>query len=174
MLVTGAAGQIAYSILPMICRGQLAGEDQPIILHLLDIPPAQETLGGVVMELEDCAFPLLSGLVATTDPAIAFKGVQVALLIGSFPRQKGMERKDLLAKNAAIFLAQGKFLNDLADPDVKVVVVGNPANTNCWLLTQSAPKIPARNFSCLTRLDHHRFISLSLESLLPGDLNQVS
>lgn len=163
--MTGAAGQIAYSLLPMICSGIMLGEDQPVILHLLDIPASQEVLKGVVMELEDCAFPLLVKVVATTDPRVAFKDVNVAMFVGAFPRQKGMERKDLLQKNASIFVAQGKVLNELADPNVKVLVVGNPANTNCLLLMHSAPSIPRKNFSCLTRLDHHRSTTLPSSSL---------
>lgn len=156
VVVTGAAGQIAYSLLPMIASGQMLGRDQPVILHLLEIEPALVALNGVVMELEDCAFPLLRDVVPTSDPAVAFRDVDIAILVGAFPRKEGMERKDLLEKNIGIFKVQGKAINDHAKRDVKVVVVGNPANTNCLIAKHYAPSIPAENFSALTRLDHNR------------------
>ena len=137
--VTGAAGQIGYSLLFRIASGEMLGKDQPVILQLLDLPQAQTALKGVMMELEDCAFPLLAGMVATDDPNVAFKDVKVALLVGARPRSKGMERKDLLEANGAIFTVQGKALNDHAARDVKVLVVGNPANTNAWIAMKSAP-----------------------------------
>jgi len=156
VLITGAAGQIAYSLVFMVARGDMLGPNQPVILHLLDIPAAQEGLNGVVMELEDCALPLLSGIVATTDVKTAFSDVDFALMVGAMPRREGMERADLLKANAAIFKVQGKALNDYASRNVKVVVVGNPANTNALLAQISAPSLPKENFSALTRLDHNR------------------
>eukprot|EP01095_Lingulamoeba_sp_RSL-Kostka_P007801 TRINITY_DN2536_c0_g1_i1.p1 TRINITY_DN2536_c0_g1~~TRINITY_DN2536_c0_g1_i1.p1 ORF type:complete len:381 (+),score=135.65 TRINITY_DN2536_c0_g1_i1:33-1145(+) len=156
IVVTGAAGQIAYSLLFQIATGRMLGPDQPIILHLLDIPPAENALNGVVMELEDCAFELVHDIVATVDPKIAFKDADLAIFVGAFPRRKGMLRKDLLEKNASIFYTQGKILNQYAKRSVKVLVVGNPANTNCLILMNSAPDIPKRNFSALTRLDYNR------------------
>jgi malate dehydrogenase len=157
--VTGAAGQISYSLLFRIASGQMLGEDQPIILQLLEIPPAMEALGGVVMELEDCAFPLLQGIVATDDPNVAFSGTEVALLVGSRPRGPGMERKDLLEANAAIFSVQGKALNDNASKAVRVLVVGNPANTNSLIAQRNAPDIDPRRFTAMTRLDHNRALT---------------
>lgn len=154
--VTGAAGQISYSLLFRIASGQMLGDDQPIILQLLEIPPAMGALAGVVMELEDCAFPLVQGIVATDDPNTAFAGVNFALLVGSRPRGPGMERKDLLEANAQIFSVQGKALNDHAASSVKVLVVGNPANTNCLIAQRNAPDLDARQFSAMTRLDHNR------------------
>lgn len=154
--VTGAAGQISYSLLFRIAAGQMLGEDQPIILQLLEIPPAMEALGGVVMELDDCAFPLLQGIVQTDQPDVAFKDVEYALLVGSRPRGPGMERKDLLEANAAIFSVQGKSLNESAAKGVKVLVVGNPANTNCLIAQRNAPDINPRQFTAMTRLDHNR------------------
>jgi len=155
--VTGAAGQIAYSLVIQIASGRMLGSDQPVILHLLEIPPAEGALKGVVMELEDCAFPLVEAIVATVKPEEAFRQADVAIFVGAFPRQQGMERKDLLEKNAAIFHSQGALLARHASPSVKVLVVGNPANTNCLLLQRAAGgAIPAENFSCLTRLDHNR------------------
>jgi len=156
VLITGAAGQIAYSLVFQVARGDFLGPDQPVILHLLDIPVAMEGLQGVVMELEDCALPLVGGIIATTDVKEAFTGVDYALLVGAMPRREGMERADLLKANAAIFKTQGKALNDYASKNVKVVVVGNPANTNALLALTSAPDIPKENFSALTRLDHNR------------------
>jgi malate dehydrogenase len=154
--VTGAAGQIGYSLLFRIASGALLGPDQPVILHLLEITPALGALGGVVMELDDCAFPLLSGVVATDDAHRAFDGVNVALLVGSRPRTKGMERKDLLEANGAIFTVQGKALAAGAASDVRVLVVGNPANTNCLITMNNAPTIGRDRFSAMTRLDHNR------------------
>ena len=154
--VTGAAGQISYSLLFRIASGQMLGPDQPIILQLLEIPPAMGALSGVVMELEDCAFPLVEDIVATDDPNTAFSGVNFALLVGSRPRGPGMERKDLLEANAQIFSVQGKALNDHADSAVKVLVVGNPANTNCLIAQRNAPDLNARQFTAMTRLDHNR------------------
>jgi malate dehydrogenase len=157
--VTGAAGQIAYSLLFRIANGDLLGKDQPVILQLLDLPQAQAAVKGVVMELEDCAFPLLSGVVITDDPKTAFKDADVALLVGARPRSKGMERKDLLTANAEIFTVQGRALNDAASRDVKVLVVGNPANTNAYIAMKSAPDLPKKNFTAMLRLDHNRALS---------------
>ena len=154
--VTGAAGQISYSLLFRIAAGQMLGEDQPVILQLLEIPPAMDALSGVVMELEDCAFPLVQGIVATDKPDEAFKDIDYALLVGSRPRGPGMERKDLLEANAQIFSVQGKSLNDNASNSVKVLVVGNPANTNCLIAQRNAPDIDPRQFTAMTRLDHNR------------------
>jgi malate dehydrogenase len=157
--VTGAAGQIGYSLLFRIANGDMLGKDQPVILQLLDITPALPAVKGVVMELEDCAFPLLQGVVITDDPAVAFKDVDVALLVGARPRSKGMERKDLLEANGAIFTVQGKALNDHAKRDVKVLVVGNPANTNAYIAQQSAPDLDPNCFTSMLRLDHNRALS---------------
>ena len=159
--VTGAAGQIGYSLLFRIANGDLLGKDQPVILQLLEIPDekAQKALIGVMMELEDCAFPLLAGMTAHSDPMTAFKDIDVALLVGARPRGPGMERKDLLSANAQIFTAQGKALNAVAKKTVKVLVVGNPANTNAYIAMKSAPDIPAKNFTAMLRLDHNRALS---------------
>ena len=154
--VTGAAGNISYAMLFRIASGEMLGNDQPVILQLLEIAPALDALKGVVMELEDCAFPLLAGIVQTDDATVAFKDVDYALLVGSRPRGPGMERKDLLEANAAIFSAQGKALNDVASRDVKVLVVGNPANTNAVIAQRNAPDLDPRNFTAMTRLDHNR------------------
>jgi malate dehydrogenase len=154
--VTGAAGQIGYSLLFRIASGALLGPDQPIILQLLEITPALGSLAGVVMELEDCAFPLVDGVVQTDDPNVAFADVNYALLVGSRPRTKGMERADLLSANGAIFTVQGKALSDNAASDVRVLVVGNPANTNCLIAMNNAPDIPPERFTAMTRLDHNR------------------
>jgi malate dehydrogenase len=154
--VTGAAGQISYSLLFRIAAGEMLGADQPIILQLLEIPPAMDALGGVIMELDDCAFPLVQEIVASTDPDEAFKDVYFALLVGSRPRGPGMERKELLEANAQIFSVQGKSLNDHASSNVKVLVVGNPANTNCLIAQRNAPNIDPRQFTAMTRLDHNR------------------
>jgi malate dehydrogenase len=154
--VTGAAGQIGYALLFRIASGEMLGKDQPVILQLLEITPALNALQGVVMELEDCAFALLHGVVATDDPNVAFKDATHALLVGSRPRSKGMERKDLIEANAAIFSVQGKALNDHADRAVKVLVVGNPANTNCLIAQRNAPDLDPRQFTAMTRLDHNR------------------
>jgi malate dehydrogenase len=157
--VTGAAGQIGYALLFRIASGDMLGKDQPVILHLLEITPALDALKGVVMELNDCAFPLLHGIVATDKAEEAFKDVNYALLVGSRPRGPGMERKDLLEANGAIFAPQGKALNDYASRDVKVLVVGNPANTNALIAQQNAPDLPASSFSAMVRLDHNRALS---------------
>jgi len=159
--VTGAAGQIGYSLLFRIANGDLLGKDQPVILQLLEIPDekAQKALAGVMMELEDCAFPLLVGMSAHSDPMTAFKDIDIALLVGARPRGPGMERKDLLSANAQIFTAQGKALNAVAKKTVKVLVVGNPANTNAYIAMKSAPDIPAKNFTAMLRLDHNRALS---------------
>ena len=157
--VTGAAGQIGYSLLFRIASGEMLGKDQPIILQLLDLPQAQLTLKGVMMELEDCAFPLLTGMTATDDPALSFRDAQVALLVGARPRSNGMERKDLLKANAAIFTLQGKALNEYADRNVKVTIVGNPANTNAWIAMRSAPNLGPKNFTAMLRLDHNRALT---------------
>ncbi|OXL27180.1 malate dehydrogenase [Psychrobacter sp. DAB_AL32B] len=154
--VTGAAGNISYAMLFRIASGEMLGKDQPVILQLLEIAPALDALKGVVMELEDCAFPLLAGIVQTDDANVAFKDIDYALLVGSRPRGPGMERKDLLEANAAIFSAQGKALNDVASRDVKVLVVGNPANTNAVIAQRNAPDLDPRNFTAMTRLDHNR------------------
>ena len=154
--VTGAAGQIGYALLFRIASGAMLGEDQPVILQLLDITPAMEALEGVKMELEDCAFPLLAEIVCTDDPDTGFKDTDYALLVGARPRGPGMERKDLLEANAAIFSVQGKAINDNASKDIKVLVVGNPANTNALITQRNAPDIDPRNFTAMTRLDHNR------------------
>ncbi|WIO75485.1 malate dehydrogenase [Porticoccaceae bacterium LTM1] len=157
--VTGAAGQISYSLLFRIASGDMLGKDQPVILQMLEITPALEALKGVAMELEDCAFPLLQGMVQTDDPNVAFKDADYALLVGARPRGPGMERKDLLEANAAIFSVQGKALNDNASRDVKVLVVGNPANTNALIAQRNAPDLDPRNFTAMMRLDHNRAMS---------------
>ncbi|MEI7623762.1 MAG: malate dehydrogenase [Actinomycetes bacterium] len=157
--VTGAAGQIGYSLLFRIASGQMLGDDQPVILQLLDITPAMDALKGVAMELEDCAFPLLSGIVRTDDPSEAFGDISYALLVGARPRSKGMERKDLLEANGGIFKPQGKALSDNAASDVKILVVGNPANTNALIAMNNAPNIPNERFTAMTRLDHNRAIA---------------
>lgn len=156
VVVTGAAGQIAYSLLYMVARGEVFGKDQPLILHLLDIPHMAGVLEGVVMELADCALPLVREVVATTDPIVAFKDVSAAFLVGSMPRREGMERKDLLSANVKIFKAQGQALDQFARKDIKVLVVGNPANTNALVCSHYAPSIPKENFSAMTRLDQNR------------------
>ncbi len=159
--VTGAAGQIGYALLFRIASGEMLGKDQPVILQLLEIPDekAQKALKGVMMELEDCAFPLLAGMEAHGDANAAFKGIDYALLVGARPRGPGMERKDLLAANAQIFTAQGKALNAAASRNVRVLVVGNPANTNAYIAMKSAPDLPRRNFTAMLRLDHNRAAS---------------
>jgi malate dehydrogenase len=157
--VTGAAGQISYSLLFRIAAGEMLGPNQPIILQMLEITPALEALKGVAMELDDCAFPLLAGMICTDDAAVAFKDSDYALLVGARPRGPGMERKDLLEANAAIFSAQGKALNDNASKEIKVLVVGNPANTNSLIAQRNAPDINPRQFTAMTRLDHNRAMS---------------
>jgi malate dehydrogenase len=159
--VTGAAGQIGYALLFRIAAGEMLGKDQPVVLQLLEIPDekAQKALKGVMMELEDCAFPLLAGMSAHGDPGTAFKDIDYALLVGARPRGPGMERKDLLSANAQIFTAQGKALNAVASRKVKVLVVGNPANTNAWIAMKSAPDLPRKNITAMLRLDHNRALS---------------
>ncbi len=159
--VTGAAGQIGYALLFRIASGEMLGKDQPVILQLLEIPDekAQKALKGVIMELEDCAFPLLAGVEPSGDPMVAFKDADYALLVGARPRGPGMERSDLLAANAQIFTAQGKALNAVASRNVKVLVVGNPANTNAYIAMKSAPDLPRKNFTAMLRLDHNRALS---------------
>ena len=160
--VTGAAGQIGYSLLFRIASGEMLGKDQPVILQLLDLPQAQKAVKGVMMELEDCAFPLLAGMIATDDPNVAFKDAQVCLLVGARPRGPGMERKDLLTENAKIFTVQGAAIGQYADPDVKVLVVGNPCNTNAYIAKEIAVKygrVQAKNFTGMLRLDHNRALS---------------
>jgi malate dehydrogenase len=167
--VTGAAGQIGYALLFRIAAGDMLGADQPVILHLLEITPALPALQGVVMELNDCAFPTLHGVVATDDPNVAFKDADYALLVGARPRGPGMERKDLLEANGAIFSPQGKALNDHAKRNVKVLVVGNPANTNALIAQQNAPDLDPKCFTAMVRLDHNRAISQLAEKT--GALN---
>nr|AIT70186.1 malate dehydrogenase [Betaphycus philippinensis] len=157
--ITGAAGQISYSLLPLLSSGHVFGPDQPLNLHLLEIPPALPALSGVVMEIIDGAYPLVKSVIQTSDPKVAFRGAHIAILVGAFPRRAGMERKDLLAKNLPIFKAQGHALNEVANRDVKVVVVGNPANTNAMVLSHFAPQIPPTNITALTRLDHNRALA---------------
>lgn len=157
--VTGAAGQIGYSLLFRIAAGEMLGQDQPVILQLLEITPALKALQGVVMELEDCAFPTLAGIVQTDDPNVAFGDADYALLVGAMPRKAGMERADLLQANGAIFTAQGQALSESAKPSVKVLVVGNPANTNALIAYHNAPGLSPRQFHAMTRLDHNRAIS---------------
>ncbi len=157
--VTGAAGQIGYALLFRIAAGEMLGRDQPVILQLLEITPALGALQGVSMELADCAFPLLAGVVQTDQPEEAFRDANYCLLVGARPRSKGMERKDLLEANAAIFSVQGRALNDHAARDVRVLAVGNPANTNCLIAQRNAPDLPPRNFTAMTRLDHNRAVA---------------
>jgi malate dehydrogenase len=157
--ITGAAGQIGYALAFRVASGQMLGADQPVNLHLLEITPALGALQGVVMEIQDCAFPTVETVVATDDAKVAFRGCNVAMLVGARPRGPGMERKDLLMANAQIFSAQGKALDAVADRDVKVLVVGNPANTNALIAQRNAPGLKARNFTAMTRLDHNRAVS---------------
>jgi malate dehydrogenase len=157
--ITGAAGQIGYSLLFRIANGDMLGREQPIILQLLDIPQAQPMLHGVAMELEDCAFPNLQQVITTDDPRVAFRDAEVVLMVGARPRSKGMERKDLLEANGAIFSEQGRILNEVAARHVKVLVVGNPANTNALIAMKNAPDLEPRNFSAMMRLDHNRAIT---------------
>ncbi|MCB9611294.1 MAG: malate dehydrogenase [Sandaracinus sp.] len=163
--VTGAAGQIGYSLLFRIANGDLFGPDQPVILQLLDVPVAMKALEGVIMELDDCAFPLLAGVNASDDPNVAFKDVGAAMLVGAKPRGPGMERKDLLRENGPIFTSQGKALSDHAKRDVKVVVVGNPANTNCLIAQRNAPDLDPSCFSALMRLDQNRAMTQIAQKL---------
>ncbi len=157
--VTGAAGQIAYSLIFRVAHGDMLGPDQPVILQLLEIPPAMEALNGVVMEINDCAFPLVQDIITSDDPNVAFKDVDYAFLVGARPRGPGMERSDLLTANAQIFSVQGKALNDNAHRDVKVLVVGNPANTNALITLKNAPDLDPRNITSMMRLDHNRAMS---------------
>ena len=171
--ITGAAGQIGYQLAFRIASGQMLGNDQPVILQLLEIPPALPALNGVVMELDDCAFGTLAGIVATDDPNVAFKDSDYALLVGARPRGPGMERKDLLEANAAIFSVQGKAMNDHANRDIKVLVVGNPANTNALIASSNAPDIDAKNFTAMTRLDHNRAMA-QLAAKTGSHINDIS
>ncbi len=173
--VTGAAGQICYALLFRIANGDLYGKDQPVILQLLDLPQAQKAVNGVVMELDDCAFPLLQGVVITDDPKTAFKDADAALLVGAMPRGPGMERRDLLSANAEIFKVQGRALNDAAKRDVKVLVVGNPANTNAYITMKSAPDLPAGNITAMLRLDHNRAVSqlAAKAGVGPADIEKI-
>jgi malate dehydrogenase len=159
VIVTGAAGQICYSLLFRLAKGDVFGSQQPVRLHLLDLPHAQDAVRGVVMELEDCAFPLLADVVVTDDPDIAFKDVDAGFLVGSRPRSKGMERRDLLSANADIFRTQGRALNEFAKRDAKILVVGNPANTNAMILGDNAPDFPTGNITSMIRLDHNRALT---------------
>ncbi|MFN2289329.1 MAG: malate dehydrogenase [Chromatocurvus sp.] len=171
--VTGAAGQIGYSLLFRIASGDMLGTDQPVILQLLDITPAMEALEGVRMELDDCAFPLLMGVTCTDDPGVGFKDTDYALLVGARPRGPGMERKDLLEANAQIFSVQGKAINDQANRDVRVLVVGNPANTNALIAQRNAPDIDPRNFTAMMRLDHNRAMT-QLAQKTGTSINDIS
>lgn len=171
--ITGAAGQIGYQLAFRIASGQLLGPNQPVILQLLEIPPALDALKGVQMELEDCAFPTLHGIVATDQPGLAFKDSDYALLVGAKPRGPGMERADLLKGNAQIFSAQGKALNEHASRDVKVLVVGNPANTNALIAQSNAPDLNAGNFTAMTRLDHNRALA-QLAAKTSSHVSQIS
>lgn len=170
--VTGAAGQIGYALLFRIASGAMQGNDRPIELYLLEIPPAMDALRGVVMELEDCAFPLVRNVVTTDQPEVAFEGVDVAMLVGSLPRGPGMERNDLLEANGTIFTEQGKALNDHAARHVKVLVVGNPANTNCLIAQRNAPDLDPANFTAMTKLDHNRAIA-QLSQKVGGSVEDV-
>ena len=175
--VTGAAGQIGYSLLFRIAAGEMLGKDQPVILQLLELPldKAQAALRGVMMELEDCAFPLLAGMQGASDPNVAFKDADIAMLVGARPRGPGMERKDLLLENAKIFIEQGKALDRVASREVRVLVVGNPANTNAYIAMKSAPSLPSRHFTAMLRLDHNRALSqLAARSGKPvGDIEKL-
>ena len=171
--VTGAAGQIGYSLVFRIASGAMLGPDQPVVLQLLEIPPAMGALDGVAMELDDCAFPLLAGLELSDDPGTAFNGANVALLVGSRPRSKGMERQDLLEANGAIFTGQGRSLNDHAADDLRVLVIGNPANTNCLIAMNSAPDVPDERFTAMMRLDHNRALT-QVAQKLGTSVNDVS
>lgn len=174
--VTGAAGQISYSLLFRLAAGEFLGPDQPISLHLLEITPALDALKGVVMELNDCAYPLLHGIEITDDPMLAFKNVDYAFLVGARPRGAGMERKDLLQVNAEIFSVQGKALNAVANKNVKVLVTGNPANTNALIALHNAPDLGAENFTAMTMLDHNRAISQLAEKcgVLSNDISNIT
>ena len=173
--VTGAAGQIGYSLLFRLANGDMLGKNQPVILQLLDITAALPAVRGVVMELEDCAFPLLAGVVVTDDPKVAFRDADYAMLVGARPRSKGMERKDLLEANGAIFTVQVRALDEAAHRNVKVLVVGNPANTNAYIAMKSAPDLPAKNFTAMLRLDHNRAASqiASKMGIAVGDIEKL-
>ena len=171
--VTGAAGQISYSLLFRIAAGEMLGPNQPVILQMLEITPALDALKGVAMELEDCAFPLLAGMICTDDAEQAFKDADYALLVGARPRGPGMERKDLLEANAAIFSAQGKAINDYASQHIKVLVVGNPANTNALITQRNAPNINPRQFTAMTRFDHNRAMS-QIANKTESSINDIS
>jgi malate dehydrogenase len=158
VVITGAAGQICYSLLFRIASGEMLGHDQPVILQLLEITPAMKVLDAVAMELNDCAYPLLHDIITTDDPSVAFKDANVALMVGAKPRGPGMERADLLKDNGQIFSSLGKVINEVADENIRICVVGNPANTNAYILAQNAPKLNQRNITALTRLDHNRAI----------------
>jgi len=174
--VTGAAGQIGYALLFRIANGDLLGKDQPVILSLLDLPVAQKSLNGVIMELNDCAFPLLAGVEPTDDPKVAFKDIDYGILVGSRPRGPGMERRDLLAANAEIFKVQGRALNESAKRSVKVLVVGNPANTNAYIAMKSAPDLPVGSITAMLRLDHNRATSMLAEKagVAVADIEKVA
>lgn len=163
--VTGAAGQIGYALLFRIASGEMLGKDQPVILQLIDIEPAMKAVEGVMMELDDCAFPLLAGMEAAHDPNVGFKDTEYAILVGAMPRKAGMERKDLLSANGGIFRPQGKALNDHASREVKVLVVGNPANTNAHIAMKNAPDLNPRNFTAMVRLDHNRAVTQAAKKL---------
>lgn len=174
--VTGAAGQISYSLLFRLAAGALLGRERPIVLHLLEIPSAMEALQGVVMELKDCAYPLLHRIEITADPKVVFRNVDYAFLIGARPRGPGMERKDLLEVNAEIFAIQGKALNEVANRNIKILVTGNPANTNALIALNNAPDLKPENFSAMSRLDHNRAISQLAEKcgVLPSDIKNMT
>jgi malate dehydrogenase len=176
--VTGAAGQIGYSLLFRIASGEMLGKDQPVILQLLEIPDekAQKALTGVIMELDDCAFPLLQGMIPTADPKVAFKDADVALLVGARPRGPGMERKDLLEANGKIFAPQGRALSEVASRDVKVLVVGNPANTNCLICMKNSPDLKPSNFTAMMRLDHNRSLTQIAQKVnaAVGDIRKMT
>lgn len=174
--ITGAAGHIGYALVFRIASGAMFGQDQPVILRLLEIPQSMSSLNGVGMELEDCAFPLLHDIVLTDDPAIGFRGTDYAILIGAKPRSKGMERKDLITENAKIFSHQGKAINDHASSDVRVLVVGNPANTNALIASSNAPDLDRRQFTAMTRLDHNRALGqlANKTNSLVADINRMT
>jgi len=176
VLITGAAGQIGYSLIPLVASGAVCGSQTPVDIVLLDIPQALPSLEGIVMEIQDGAYPLVRSIITTDSLEVAFKGTQVALMVGGFPRLAGMDRKDLLTKNAQIFVAAGKALDQYGDRDCKVCVVANPANTNCFIMKDNCPSIPAENFTCLTRLDHNRALwQLASKAKVPvGDVARVT
>jgi malate dehydrogenase len=175
VLISGAAGQIGYALCPQIARGAIFGQNQKVVLHLLDIEPSKTSLEGVKMELIDCAYPLLVNVLTFTEASDAFKDVDIAILCGGFPRKPGMERKDVMSKNVSIYVAQGQALDMYAKKDVKVLVVANPANTNALILAQNAPSIPKKNITALTRLDHNRALGQIAErsSVHVGEVKNV-